>query len=878
MHTRRQRWITHLGRAVPVRWREAVLRDVREDAAHRGHGAFWTAAHVLAIAWTLRVRAFAEGLPTMHGLLTGFHRDLAAGWRRLRRSTASTAISVGTLAVGVAAVVMVATLTYQSVWRPLPFRDADRLVAVWRTDPATPQNWLYTTAGDFVDWRRDQRAFDAFVGARNISMAYTSGDGGGAPLMRRVTHGWFETLGVVPILGRTFSRDEDRPNGPPVAVVSYATWQRRFAARQDVIGQTVELDHTTYAIIGVLPQAYYNPAFVLVDQPEVFLPMGLADAGEPRTGNTILAVGRLADGVTMDEARRELSAIADSLAVAHPDTNRQFRASVQFLSEHLVRPLRTPLLLLLVAVGGLFAAACGNVGNLQLVQALGRHQERAVQQALGAPRLRLFLQQVAESAMLAIAAGIVALGIVSVAGPLTAHLVPPGVFMPSLTFSLGSSALVLTAGVLAFTTFAAAIPSLWASTRRMEGTDLGAGAMRSLGTRDKRRWAAVLIGIEMAIAVILLTGAGLAKAGLIMLRQAPVGFNANDAFTFRVSTRGPNYAASDARHLFFARLADEFRRMPGVESVGGMSALPIFDQFNELPAYRADVADRPPSGREPRVSVIPITEGFLPAMGMTLRDGRDLTARDDSATPPVALLSRQAAIRVFGHEQVVGLPMVLIEGRQSRTVTVIGVVNDVRSPTDPTAYTAIAYVPLSQSAAPTALGFVVRSPNTPANAQQFAEQAIARIDASMPLYVPRSLAGIAAALEATPRFTSVLLSIFAAIGVLLVASGLYGTIAHLVNDRRREMGVRLALGATRASVLRLVLLDGLRPAVIGMAVGWIGAIGCGQAMARAVAGVPAFDAGLFVGIPLVLLAVGALASLSPAMRATRVNPTAALRQ
>jgi putative ABC transport system permease protein len=867
-----------LSRVVPVKWRQTALSDLREEAARSdGRSPIWITRHLLAIGIRLRRRTLRDALPSSTGVFTGFQRDMVAAVRLLRRSPGSTMIAIGTLAVSVAAVVVVTAILQRTVLNPLPFSNVDRLTAIWRVDPATPQNWLNTTAGDFVEWRRGAESFESLVAAQNISMTFTGFADGGAPLMRRVTHGWFETLGVSPVLGRTFSRDEDVANGPPVAMLSYATWQQRFAARQDVVGTSVELDSRAYTIVGVLPSTYYNPVFRLVDEPQVFLPLGLADAGESRAATNLLAVGRLAPGRTLDDAHAEIARMADAQAQAYPDTNRQFRAIVQPLDEQLVRPVRTPLALLLVAVTALLVAACGNVANLHLVRALGRRQEHAVQQALGASRLRLFLQQLVEAMMIAGVSGVIAVGLAAVAGPAVQQLAPPGFLAPQIAFELTPAALAMAVLITFAAGLLSSIPALLTSLRRLVGTELSAGAVRSVGTRERRRWASGLVAAEITVAVVLLGGAGLTVLGMDALLSASHGFDERGALTFRVSTRGPEFSQPESRYLFFERVLEEFRRVPGVSAAGGANALPIFDQFNERPAFRVDVADRPAPGLEPRVSLLPVTDGFFDAMGMTVEDGRDLDITDRMNTPNVTVLSRTAATRLFGSDRAIGRSIALIEGTRERRVEVVGVVNDVRSSTDPTRYTTVAYTPIRQGPAPPSFGFVLRSPETPAVVSQQAQAAVARVNRSMPVYLARPLDQVAASLVATSRFTSALLTTFAFLGVALVASGLYGTIAHLVAERRREMGVRVALGATRMSVLRLVLTDGLRPALMGLALGWVGALGFGQVIARVVAGTPAFQWSLFLALPAGLFGLCALASLVPALRATRVDPTTALR-
>lgn len=875
-------WIVRvLSRLTPARWRASVVRDLIEDADARhlsGLGrTMWLTFHLLTVLGRLHGRALHSALPRPRALLTGFSADVSAAMRHLRSSPGATVLAIGTLSLGVAAVVTVATILYRTVIVPVPFTDADRLVALWRIDPASPQNWLATTPGDFVDWDREAGSFESLAAARNVSHSYTATEIGGAPLMRRVTHDWLDTLGITPAMGREFTAEEDRPNGPNVAVLSYATWQQRFAGRADVVGQAVELDRVTYTIVGVLPSTYYNPVFGLVDQPEVLLPLGLAAAGESRNLGTLLTVGRLKPGVTLQDARSEIDRLAERQAQEFPASNSNVRATTQPIGEQLVRPVRTPLTLLFAAVLGLFIAACGNVANLNLVRTLARRRDHAVRQALGASRARLVLQVLSENSIVALAAGVVAVGLTALAGPAAARLTPPGFLAPTVNFTLDPMTLVIAGVVTMVTAIASSLPSLWTASRRLAAADLSAGVSRAVGSRDRRRWASALIAIELAVATVLLAGAGLATTGFDRLSRSPLGFDPDNALSFRVSTRGPEFTTPESRFTFFERVLEELRTLPGSQAVGGMNALPVFTQFGERGMYRADRPDVPPPGAEPRVTVIPVTDGFFAAMGMRLAEGRDISMTDREDTPRVVVLSRAAATRLFGADAAVGRPLALPEGTAIRRLDVVGLVDDVRSMTDPTTSTAVAYVPMRQAGPPGAFGFVLRSSEPLAGLVRQAEAAVHRVNRSSPLYLARPLSEVAAGLQATARFTTALMLTFAAIGLVLVASGLFGTVAQLVADRRRELGVRLALGATRVSVLALVLRDGLRPALTGIGIGLVGAVVAGRIMAGFVPGTPSFVAVVFATLPAVLLGLCVTASLIPAMRATRVDPTTALR-
>jgi predicted permease len=873
--SRRSRAFALALRVVPLRWRGEVRHDLLEEA-HRGrHGAGWLSRQAVLVAFRLRRRAFAQRLPALRGVFTGFASgDLRAAVRHLRRTPLQTAVAALTLATAMAAVTAVFAVLNGTVLSPLPFPEASRLIAVWQVDRTSPDNWRNASAANFADWRREARSFTFFAAGRNTSHTLSGFDDGETPLTRRVSHGWFEATGVALELGRTFTTAETVPNGPAVAILSHDTWQRRYGGDRAVVGRAIELDGVPHEIVGVLPAGYDVAVFGLLDSPAVWLPLGVAAAGEDRRTTNHLVIGRLAPGVALDEARAELERISAAIAAAHPDTNRDTTALVTPLAESLVRPVRTPMLLMFGAVLAVFLAACGNVGHVMLARALARRQAWAMQLALGASRLRVVLQVVAEGLMVSAAAGIAAFIVAGPAARAALALVPQGFLSPRFDLTLNVTTLAAAAVAAMVAGLLASAPAIVVAARRLEAADVAAGASRAVGGRDRRRWAVALVGGEMAVAAVLLAGAGLVAAGFARLQSAPTGFDADGALTFRVSTRGPAYARREDRVRFFERVLEEFAALPGVAAAGATTALPVFPQFSEQPAYPADAPPADPR-RALRLTVSSITPGFLAAMGMPLLSGRDVTVDDRADAPAIAVVSRSAARRLFGAADPIGRSIVLAGSSRPRTVT--GLVGDVRSMQDATRVTDMIYVPWHQVEPPPALGFVVRSSLPDAEALALAAAAVRRIDRSMPLYLPRTMREIAFALDARGRFAAVLLSAFALVGLALVATGIYGTMSHLVAERRREIGVRVALGASRAGVLRLVLRDSLGPAVAGLSLGLVAAGAFGQVAAGALPGTPAFSWPLFLGLPAVLIAVVVIASLGPALRASRADATVVMR-
>jgi putative ABC transport system permease protein len=868
-----------LGWLVPPRWRAAVIADLTEEAARRSGPSWqrsaWAAVQLAGVAARLRHRQIA-GAFSISGVFTGFvTRDLRAGLRHLRRTPLATTVAVLTLATAMAALTAVFAVLNGTVLSPLPFADAHRLIAVWQVEASSPDVWRNVTAANFVDWRRDSRSFAMLAAGRNTSHTFTGFDDGETPLTRRVTLGWFEAIGVTPVLGRTFTPAEAAPNGPAVALLSYETWQRRFGGDLHVVGRTVELDLIPHTIVGVLPAGHDMPLFGLLEIPAVWLPLGVAEAGEDRRVNNLLVIGRLAPGVELPAARDELDRISRALAAEHPATNRDTSALVTPLAEGLVRNARTPMLFMLGAVIAVAAAACGNVAHVLLARTLARRRELVMQQALGAPRLRVLLQVAAEGIAIAIAAGLVGLVVAVPAARAALLLVPPGFLAPRFLFGFDSTVLAVATLAAVSAGLLASLPSVIVAAGRLDTTALAGQSARTIGSRDRRRWSLALVGTETAVAVILLAGAGLVAMGFSRLQSASPGFDPRDAVTFRVSTRGPAYATSAARFQFYERVLEEFTHIPGTRAAAATTALPIFAQFSERAAWRADLPP-PEAGREPRLSATGITPGLLTAMGIPRLAGRDVTTDDRAGAGRVVLLSRSAARRLFGDEDALGRTVAFRDGAV-RTASIAGIVGDVRSMGDPTHVTEVLYVPWQQTDAPPAIAYVIRSPARPAEIFAAAQAAVRRVDRGMPVYLPRPLGEIANAFDASARFVTVLLSAFAIVGLTLVATGIYGTLSHLVAERRREIGIRVALGATRGVVLRLILRDAIAPALAGVAIGLAAAVAVGRVASSILPGTPAFDAGLFLGLPALLLLVVVAASTIPVLRAARVDPITALR-
>jgi predicted permease len=865
-------------RGVPRRWRAAVAADLREEAARRGPPGLrrdlWVAAHALAIGWRLR-REASRGRFSLDGLGSGVGSDLRASVRRLLRTPAASLSALVTIAAGVAGVGVVYAVLLHTVIAPLPFSGADRLVAVYQIDPSAPATWRAVSAGNFLDFRRAAQHVTRLVAARNSSHSFTGFEDGDTPLTRQITHDWFDVLGIAPALGRSFRPDEDVPGGPRVAILSHGTWLRRYGGKTDVLGLSVELDRVSHTIVGVMPEGYDNPVFGLIDVPAVWVPLQLPASGADRAPGNLFVAGRLGR-TPLGEVHGLVSRESDRLAVEHPDVNRQVRAVAVPMAEGLVQPVRTPLVMTFLAVLAVFLAACANASSVMLARAIARRQEFALQQAIGARRLRIGLQVLGEHLLLAAAAGVLAVPCAALAGRGALALVPPVLLAPRFAFEMDAAAFATIALAAACAGFVTALPALAVALRDPSARGLQGGAARIAGGGGRRRLATLLVAAEMAVAVVLVVGAGLVTLGFDRLRSSPPGFDAAPALTFRVSTRGPAYEDRAARRQFFDRLLEEFRALPGVRAAGAMAALPVFPQFTQRGAFRADEPP-PPPGREPRVAVFPVSDGLIEALGTRRLAGRLISDRDLAGAPRVVVLGRSAARLLFGDAEPLGRSLAMRNGTMVETWEVVGLVEDVRSAVDPVAMTPAVYQPMRQAPPLAAMGFVLKVDGAPMSLVEPARAAVRRVDRQMPLYQPRPMSDVLAQIDARARFVATLIGAFAVLGLLLVATGIYGTLSHLVAERQREMGVRLALGATRSGILTLVLRDGLRSAGLGLAAGLAAALACGRLVASGVDGTPAFHGPLFLAVPAALFLLAVAASVLPALRAARVEPIRALR-
>jgi macrolide transport system ATP-binding/permease protein len=802
-----------------------------------------------------------------------FVQDLRYALRQFRRSPgfASTAILV--LALGIGVSVAIFGFVDAALLEPLPYANPNQLMSVNESSIESPR-WPLSYP-DFLDWRRLNKSFsslDIYSGAGFLLRAGTDTE---TVQGERVSGGFLTTLGVHPILGRDFNADEDRLGGPNVVILSYGAWIHRFGARRDVIGRTVDLDDQAYSIIGILPRSF---TFAPSGNAEFWVPINtLSPHQYSRTFYSFMGVGRLRDGVNAQTAQAEMTAIAKTLQQQYAITGRNLSASVLPLSEVFIGDVRPILLTLLAGAGLLLLIACVNVASLVLVRAESRKREVAVRGALGATPARLFRQFVTEGLLFA-ALGTLS-GLIIAAGlmKLLAGVVPrdmaasmPFVELAGLNAHTGAFAAViaLLAALLLAVTQALRIP-LRTGRNGLAEADRGGTSM------FWRRLGGNLVVMELAIAVVLLSGAGLLAKSFYRLLHVPLGFDPDHLATVRVMIPRTAYTNNDQTLTLYREIMRRVSSLPGVESAGAGSRLPVECNCN---TDAIQIVGRPFHGEHNEVAERHVSPGYLPALRASLLRGRGFTEADDSSAPGVAIVNQALVKKYFAGQDPIGQRIANDEGGRPSVWEIVGVVDDVHEgPLDEETWPA-EYFPINQAMDPE-LSLAVRTRQDPGVLLPGLVTALHQLDPRLGVSDEATLTAKIGNTEAAllHRFSAYLVGGFAAMALLLGMVGLYGVTAYSVSQRTREIGVRMALGAQRSGVYRLVMGQAGLLTFAGVAIGLVCSIGTSLFIRKLLFAVPAWDVATLAAVAFVLALTSLAASLLPARRAASVDPVQALR-
>jgi putative ABC transport system permease protein len=802
-------------------------------------------------------------------------QDVRYGARTLVKNPGFTAVAVIALALGIGANTAIFSVVNSVLLRPLAYKDSDQLVVILHggTDPIAPAN--------FLDWRRQNHVFEGMGAAEYWTPTLTAVERPEQLWALRVTPDIFPILGVQPLLGRAFLPDEDQAGKDREVVISYSSWQQRFGGDAKIVGRPMTLDGQTYTIVGVMPRDFKFAPF-WATKAELWVPLVLGDRMASRTGASLRIFARLAPGINLAQARAEMATITARLNKEYPGTNKDI--VVRPLKDKVVGDVRPALLVLWGAVGFVLLIACANVAHMLLARGAVRQKEIAVRTALGARRGRVIRQFLTESILLAMVGGVAGLLLAFWGIRVLVALSPAGI--PRVeTIGLDARVLWFMLAVSLLTGIAFGLfPALQASRVSLNDSlkEGGRGSTESIG---RNRMRSLLVASEFALALILLIGAGLMIRSLIALQAIDPGFSPHHLLTMVVQTAGSKAGEPANRTTFFGQLLERVRALPGVQSASFINHLPLAGDIWGLPFW---VEGRPiPPPGEGMVAVYRVVmPGYFHAMEIPILRGRDISEADHTNAPGVVVINEALANRVWPGEDPIGRQISLDDPNKSPNwLTIIGVTRNARQNEWAAPSSFEIYLPFLQNhefeasakSAWSYLTLVARSTGDPAALFAEIESEVRSLDRNVAVSQVQTMDQVVADSTAQPRFYVMLLASFAAVAMVLAAVGIYGVMSYSVSRRTHEIGIRMALGAGRREVLRLVVGQGMILALAGAAVGLLGALALTRLMATLLYGVKPYDPATFLVVSCVLCLVALAANYFPARRATKIDPMVALR-
>lgn len=800
-------------------------------------------------------------------------KDISYGLRSLLKHPMFTAIAIVTLALGIGANTAIFTVVNAVVLRPLPYQDSERLAMLWTTKDTNQEQAF--SFGDYNDLKSQATSFSALGGASPLWNFILTGDGEPEPIQGMyVSANMFELLRVAPEKGRGFTADEDRMGGPPVVIISHALWERRFGGDPNALGKTMTISGTTATVIGIMPAQFQ----LLDPAAEVWAPLRQNQfASSARQVRLLSVVGRLNDGVQVGEANAELTAIAGRLESAYPDSNRGVGLRLVPLHQQVTGKVRPALLLLFGAVGLVLLIACANIINLMLVRSASRHREIAVRAALGASRMRLLRQLLTESITLSVLGG--AAGILIGAWGVNALLALNPIKLPQYN-KIG-----VDMTVLAFTLIASVITGIvfglapaWQTLRVDLNSALKEGGRGAVLETGQRRLSRVLVIAEMAMAMVLLIGAGLLLRSFAHLLDVKPGFTTENLLTMQLGLPNAAYQEPQKRAAFMQQLETSLRGAPEVASVGVVTRLPLMSTLNNVTTYLAIEGREVPAGERPEIDFRRASTGYFQTMGIPLLSGRVVTEQDVANNSSFVMINEAMAKRFWSGEDPVGkrISTIVSSGQQIPWQTIVGVVGNVRHlGLDIEPRPEIYYHTNTQP--PFGPVVVVRTTSDPKRLISIARAKVRELDRNVPISNVNTMEQLVQQSVAQRRFGMFLLGIFALLALVLAAIGIYGVVSYSVTQRTQEIGVRMALGANASDVLKMVLRSGMSLALIGVGLGLVGAFGLTRLMSKLLFEVTPTDVTTFALVSVGLTVVALLACYLPARRAMKVDPLEALR-
>jgi putative ABC transport system permease protein len=813
--------------------------------------------------------------------MTNLLTDLRYAWRTLLKSPGFSLVAVVVLALGIGANTAIFSVVNAVLLRPLPYPEADRLMRVWHTPPqkAFPGMTQFSVSpANYLDWEGQNHVFEsmAIYGYRGFNLT-----GSGEPerlIGAAVSAHFFSTVRVQPLLGRVFTEDENQAGRGDVVVLSHSLWKSHFGSDPGIVGRNIHLNDKSYLVAGVMSANMVLPGWA-----QLWTPMAWTDQQRAVRGNhNYMVIARLRPGVSEEQAQSEMNTISSRLEQQYPEDDKGWGAVVLPLQRDMVSDVRPALLVLLGAVAAVLLIACANVANMVLAKTFERRKEMAIRAALGASRGRVLSRVLSETVLLAGMGGALGLVVAHFANRLiVAYLadqlpksVHTGLDLRVLLFTLFVSLLT---GVMA-----GLVPAM-----RMADANPNDALKQGLGRTDAsaggRTTRNVLVVAEVALSLVLLIGAGLMIRSLSSLHGVDPGFETQSVATMSISVPATKFADATQQTSFYEQVLQHVRAMPGVQAVGLVDNLPLSGGGSHEPI---SIEGQPvlPMSEQPEVDVRIISAGYMSAMRTPIVRGREFNDSDVMGRPAVALISQSMANRFWPNQEAIGKHLTIaFEPSASREI--IGIVKDVKldalNETQPNAtlYTPITQLYPEADAAWRSFGMtlVARAQGNPNNLVTSITNAIHQVDPDRPVLDVKTMEDVVAESLTPQRFNMLLLAAFAGLALLLAAVGIYSVLAYAVRQRVREIGLRMALGAQIGDVLRLVVVEGLKPTIVGLVIGILGALALGRVLSSMIFGVSTRDVTTYASVSVLLVGAALGASLIPAWRATKVDPIRSLR-
>lgn len=804
--------------------------------------------------------------------------DLRFGLRTLLKQPAFTCVAVLTLALGIGANTAIFSVVNDVLLKPFSFSDPERLMVLWERSLNNNLQRMVVSAPNFIDWRTQNQSFQEMAAYRLEDFNLT----GNAEPERvrgvRVTSPMFSMLGVRPLLGRDFQIDEDKTGTPGAVLISYGFWQRRFGGNPSVIGQNITLGNESASIIGVMPQDFDFPPPITFRgearpvKAEMWTQLRYQELIH-RGGRNLFVLGRLKNGVSKESAEADLQNITARLGTDYPETNANWDATLVPLNQQVVGDVRKALLILPGAALFVLLIACANVANLLLVRSIARRREFAIRAALGASRFKLIRQMLIENTLLSALGGLAGLVLAVLGLKLIAALAPQNIYRLDQV-SLDKSVIAFALLISLLTVLLCGVIPAWQNARinLVPSLKEGTGGAGEGGQRHRLR--NLLVVFELALAMILLTGAGLLIKSFVRLQTVPTGFQADHLTAMTINLPRSTYTNRQQRLAFFDRLMPKVAALPALQSAALSDNLPL-DTGRQGTSFAVEGQPAQP-GQENHTNVAIVGPGYFKTMGIPLLQGREFSTTDVENTPGVVIINNFLAERYFPNENPIG-KRVDMGFRSGTMLQIVGVAADERHDTLQANLRPGMYLPTAQADRPLPVILLLRSSSDPAQLVAAVRKEVLELDSKLPVYDVKTMDQVLSSAVARPRFMTSQLSIFAGVAMLLAAVGIYGVMANSVSQRTREMGIRMALGAQTKDVLLLVVKNGMLLSLSGVAIGLIGSYALTRLMSGLLFGVTPTDTATFIGVSVILIVVGLLACYIPARKATKVDPLVALR-